>query len=217
MFRSRNLKGLLFLSLENQILGKASHDFSNAKTTSKIFNWPQVQRSPDRGQSWKSALVKFRGPNRRKLSELCFAVFLGDSQQNAPKTPVCPIADSSDRFSERSCKNWGLPACQETWRQSPEILQERDALEEQEPETASFWGVSRQHMKPQQPQNYDFRVSRFNLPSPKLVRPWNYDFSTWPSSSDKHCAHSGRQTTTVVSQQPWNDGFCRLLQRPRSC
>ena len=30
------------------------------------------------------------------------------------------------------------------------------------------------------------------------------------------CNANDRQTTTIASQQPWNDDFCRILQRPRN-
>ena len=51
---------------------------------------------------------------------------------------------------------------------------------------------------------------------PKWQRPWNDYFSTWPSSRGKNCAHNDRQTTTIASQQPWNDGICRMVQRPQN-
>ena len=30
------------------------------------------------------------------------------------------------------------------------------------------------------------------------------------------CTQNDRQTTTIACQQPWNDDFCRILQRPRN-
>ena len=51
---------------------------------------------------------------------------------------------------------------------------------------------------------------------PKWQRPWNNDFSTWPSLRGKYYTHNDRQTTTIASQQPWNDNFCRIVQRPRN-
>ena len=36
-------------------------------------------------------------------------------------------------------------------------------------------------------------------------RRWNDDFSTRPSLRSNSCTHNSRQTTTISSQQPWND------------
>ena len=40
--------------------------------------------------------------------------------------------------------------------------------------------------------------------------------NTWPSLRGRDCTHNDCQTTTIASQQPRNDDFCRILQRPRN-
>ena len=74
------------------------------------------------------------------------------------------------------------------------------------------WGTSKQHMKLQQPRNYDFRVRPTEVP--KWQRPW---FSTWPSLRGKSSLKTtlrvnSREMTTFAKscneremQRPWND------------
>ena len=70
------------------------------------------------------------------------------------------------------------------------------------------WGTSKQHMRLQQQQNCNFRVSPFKPPEvPKSSRPWHYDFSTWPSLTSNGCTHNNCQTTAIASQHRWNDNL----------
>ena len=59
------------------------------------------------------------------------------------------------------------------------------------------WGTFKQHMKLQQPRSYDFRVSQFNLPGPKVVATVKWRLSTWPSSRGKNWYS---QTTANLQQ-----------------
>ena len=67
-----------------------------------------------------------------------------------------------------------------------------------------YWGTSKQHMKLQQPQNYDFRVYQFNLQrSPKRKRAWNDDSSPGHLHSQRLPNYNNREPT---------DAKWRLLQ-----
>ena len=75
-------------------------------------------------------------------------------------------------------------------------------------------------MKLQQPLNRDFRVSQCD---PLRSQSSNDRETTtsppghhWEVLRGKCCTHNDRQTTTTASQQPWNDDFCRIVQRPRN-
>ena len=84
----------------------------------------------------------------------------------------------------------------------------------------SSWGTSKQHMKLQQPRNHDFRVSQFDPPRSQSSNDRETTTSPpghlWEVLRGKCCTHNDRQTTTIASQQPWNDDFCRIVQRPRN-
>ena len=65
-----------------------------------------------------------------------------------------------------------------------------------------MWGTSKQHMKLQQPRNYDFRVSQFDPPSSRSGNDREMDdFSSWPSLRGEYYTHNDRQTTTIAGQQ----------------
>ena len=67
--------------------------------------------------------------------------------------------------------------------------------------------TSKQHMKLNQPRNYDFRVSHCNLPCP----------TPRPSSRFKNCTHNGCQTTTTVKCNDREVTSQKLNNRCLSC
>ena len=84
-------------------------------------------------------------------------------------------------------------------------------------ERCSSWGTSKQHMKLQQPRNYDFRVSQFDPPRSQSGN----DRETTTSPAGHHWEANVALSTTAKLQQlrdkqPWNDDFCRIVQRPRN-
>ena len=79
--------------------------------------------------------------------------------------------------------------------------------------SCGFWGTSKQHMKLQQPRNYDFRVSQLN--PPRCQSGNDREMTTSPTGHDWE-AKIDPQRPPNSSQQLWNDDFCGNVQRPRN-